>query len=154
MSVICPHEYSREKPKTKLQAYIEKLAPIIHVEEKKLQRIVNGMGHFLNADWAPTDIFYSTSWESNSYTIHRAHMVHNAFLGTGSTEIYKPGDQKSYSYQEKHYTPLGQWFNSMPGIVSIVKVPYYIVAYLVNIILFYVSAICGLLFTSQSSRGW
>lgn len=133
------------KPKTKLQKVVDKsgLLPILSFLDKWSDPY---------GGWAPHHIFYTSPLVIISYTVSRSHMQHNAFLGIGSSEIYRAGDRKYYSHHIKHFTPLGQWFEEAPGIVSIVKLPYYIVMWPITFILSVARMLVEGLFLSRKKK--
>ena len=138
MSLIIPPfdpEFWQQTQRCKYElAIVEKLAP---TAVKPIATFLKFMDEWTKdiGGWNPHNLFYTTSLTINSYTVCHDHIDHDAFLGCGTSKIFKIGDTKHYIRTVTNYTQIGQWFEDMPAIVSVVKLPYYVVMWPLTFVL-------------------
>lgn len=145
------HMFGSKKSKYEL-AIVKRVAPTAVKPVANFLKFMDEWTEFAGG-WGPHNLFYTTHWETHSYTVHRNTIEHDAFLGVGESTVYKAGDTKSYSTEEEDYTEIGQWFETMPAVVSVVKLPYYVVMWPLTIVLMLMRGIIGM-FLPRREKSW
>lgn len=87
--------------------------------------------------WDPCDIFYESHYKWRSY----------------DDPLYIFGCKMEGTIDTTHtYTKLGQWFNNMPEIFHLLKLPYYIVMWPLWYILKFLWMLIGLFFPRKYAK--